>query len=387
MLKTIIINMKGEIMKVLFMANIPSPYRVDFLNELGKKCNLTVTFEGGSSTERSKDWKGREIEYFNPIFLKGKRIKSDQFFCPSIVKVLKEKWDHIIVGGYSSPTAMLAIEYMRIKKIPFWLEADGGIVTKETRLKYWIKKHFISAASYWLSSGGVTTEYFVHYGAKRSNIYLYPFTSLLERDFAFVNERKTRPKSYYKQKLGIKEEKIVLSVGRFSYDAGYGKGYDVLLKVAEHLPSNVGIYIVGDEPTEEFINWKREKRLSQVHFIGFKNKTELSEFYLAADIFVLLTRGDVWGLVINEAMMHGLPIITTEHCVAGLELVRENENGYIVSLNDISTILKKVSFILENKEQQEAFSGKSLQYIKKYTIENMAEAHAICLGKINIVEK
>lgn len=42
-------------MKVLFMANIPSPYRVDFFNELGKYCDLTVTFEGRTATDRDEN--------------------------------------------------------------------------------------------------------------------------------------------------------------------------------------------------------------------------------------------------------------------------------------------------------------------------------------------
>ena len=47
-------------MKVLFMANIPSPYRVDFFNELGKYCDLTVTFEGRTATDRDEKWRAAE---------------------------------------------------------------------------------------------------------------------------------------------------------------------------------------------------------------------------------------------------------------------------------------------------------------------------------------
>lgn len=51
-------------MKVLFMANIPSPYRVDFFNELGKYCDLTVTFEGRTATDRDEKWRGSRISKF-----------------------------------------------------------------------------------------------------------------------------------------------------------------------------------------------------------------------------------------------------------------------------------------------------------------------------------
>ena len=60
-------------MKVLFMANIPSPYRVDFFNELGKYCDLTVTFEGETATDRDKKWKAAEYKNFKAHFMKGFR--------------------------------------------------------------------------------------------------------------------------------------------------------------------------------------------------------------------------------------------------------------------------------------------------------------------------
>ena len=169
-------------MKVLFMANIPSPYRVDFFNELGKYCDLTVTFEGKTATDRDEKWKSEKFRNFNAQFMNGIRTKSDQFLCFHIIEVIKNGFDRIIVGGYSTPTAMLAIEYMRLHKMPFWIEADGGLISQDNVFKYKIKHHFISAASGWFSSGKMTTKYLVHYGADESRIHVYPFTSLREVD-------------------------------------------------------------------------------------------------------------------------------------------------------------------------------------------------------------
>lgn len=169
-------------MKVLFMANIPSPYRVDFFNELGKYCDLTVTFEGRTATDRDEKWRAAESKNFKAQFMKGIRTKSDQFLCLEIIKVIESGFDRIIVGGYSTPTAILAIEYMRLRHISFWMEADGGLISNDSWLKYKIKRHFISAASGWFSSGKMTTEYLVHYGADKSKVYVYPFTSLKAAD-------------------------------------------------------------------------------------------------------------------------------------------------------------------------------------------------------------
>lgn len=360
-------------MKVLFMTNVPSPYRMDFFNELGKYCELTVTFEGKTSTERNNKWKGAKAETFRAIFLKGKRTKSDQFFCRGIIEVVKQNFDHIIIGNYSSPTSMYAIEYMRLHRKPFYLEADGGIVSQESKLKYYIKKHFISSGKVWFSSGKMTSKYFMHYGAPKSRLVRYHFTSLKKSDILQELPSK-KEKLYYRRKLGMGQN-VIISVGRFSYQGGYGKGYDVLLNAMKLCSSDYELYIIGDEPTEDFIKMREELHLSNVYFVGFKDKEALKEYYIAADLFCLQTRGDVWGLVINEAMSMGLPIITTNKCIAGLELVNNGYNGYIVPVEDDHILASKITKIMDDGDLRQKMSYNSLKTIRPYTIENMAKKH------------
>ena len=147
-------------MKVLFLTNIPSPYRVDFFNELGRLCDLTVLFEAKGAKSRNADWVADSITDFKAVFLDGVRVGDAEAFCPSVIKYLsKKKYGHIVVGMYSSPTGMLAVEYMRLKKIPFILSTDGGVKKNDKGFKYRMKAHFISAADAWLSTGKTAKEY------------------------------------------------------------------------------------------------------------------------------------------------------------------------------------------------------------------------------------
>ena len=75
-------------MKVLFLLNIPSPNRVDFFNEFGKLCELTVLFETEASTERDESWKNYQFKNFQGIILPGKRMSLDTAFCPFVIKYL-----------------------------------------------------------------------------------------------------------------------------------------------------------------------------------------------------------------------------------------------------------------------------------------------------------
>ena len=93
----------------------------------------------------------------------------------------------------------------------------------------------------------------------------------------------------------------------------------------------------------------------------------------------LIVQEDIWGLVINEAMAYGLPVITTDRCVAGLELVEEGVNGSIVPVGDDAALAGKMKEILSS--DLEKMGTASLEKIRAYTIENMAKAHVAIFEK------
>ncbi|MFE3890702.1 glycosyltransferase family 4 protein [Priestia sp. YIM B13446] len=355
-------------MKVLFTTNIPSPYRVDFFNELGRYCDLTVLFESKIDKSRDRNWIADKFSNFKAIFMKGIKIGEADAFCPEIIKFLSlKKFDVIVIGAYHTPSGMLAIQYMKIKNIPFILNTDGGIKKEDSGIKHKVKENFISAASGWLSTGRVTSDYLENYGAKKDKIYVYPFTSIkkvdiLEKPLSLDGKIKIR------EKLNIREDKMILSVGQFVHR----KGFDVLLKAGNKIDRNVGIYIVGGKPTAEYIKMQKDMNLTNVHFIDFMQKDELSNYFKAADLFVLPTREDIWGLVINEAMAYGLPVITTKKCVAGIEMV-EDYTGNLVEVDDANSLAEEIEKVLNDKKVTNP--EKCIEIAKQYSIENMAKRH------------
>ena len=359
--------------KVLFLENIPSPYRVDFFTVLGTMCDLTVLFETKSATYRNDEWMKLEHPTFRSVFMKQKRLGKMQI-CTEVCKYLSNDYDAIIVGVYNMPTSILAMQYMRMRKISFYISIDGGMIKSESKLKKVEKTYLLSGANAWMSPSSESDRYLVYYGANPKKIFRYNFTSLLSKDIMSADEM-IKSKDKFREELGIQERYMVLSVGRFNLNKGYGKGYDVLMKVAEKATKEIGFYFVGDEPTEEFVDWKREKGLENVHFISFLPKSEVSKYYASSDLFVLLTRGDVWGLVINEAMSYSLPIITTDKCVAGLELVEKGKNGYIVGAGEVDPVYNYMMEVIGDKRKREMMGLVSRRIIDTYSIEIMAEQH------------
>lgn len=356
---------------ILFVTNFPSPYKVDFYDALSEDVQLTVLYSDKIEDQkhRDKDWFTQSAGGFRAVQLE-KRVASflGENLCLDVLDWLKKPYDAVVVCGYSSPTSMLSMAYLKLRGIPFYLQVDGGLIRPDSRLKYLYKKLLVSSASYWISSGSCTTKYLAHYGAKEERTFRYPFTSLWEKDI--LQELPSREeKQELRRKLGMTEEKVVLYVGR--YDPK--KGMDDLLAASAQLESDTGVYFVGGEPTREHLELCREKGITNAHFVGFTKKDALADYYKAADVLVLPTKSDVWGLVINEAMSFGLPVITTDQCVAGMELIQNGINGYIIPVDDNAALVEKTNALLAGDYRQ--MGAAALEAIRPYTIENMAKAH------------
>lgn len=357
--------------KVLFLTTYASPYRVAFFDELGKTMDVTVLYSDSieKQSHRNREWfvsgdgnaRGVQLQ-------KCVKAGSKQEVCLDVLSWLKMTWDEIVICGYSNPTSMLAMAYLKVRKIPFWLEVDGGLIRQDSKLKYLFKKTLVSSASGWLSTGKSTTKYLCHYGADPERTKEYPFTSQREEEI-LAEPVLPEEKLALRQELGLTGKKVLLSIGQFIHR----KGFDVLIKAAAQMDPDAQIYILGGEPTQEYVQMVQELGIRNIHFEGFQKKDRLIKYYRAADVFVLPTREDIWGLVVNEAMAYGLPVITTDRCVAGLDLVENGVNGYVVPVEDVQALADAMSRILG--EDLQAMGWASLEKIRPYTLENMAKVH------------
>ncbi len=362
-------------MRVLFVTNVPAPYRVDFFNELAKYCELTVCYERVSSRERDIAWRNEKERSFKEIFCVSKNVGTDKSVGFDLIRKVKlEKFDHLIICGYSSPSVMLLIAFCRLCNINYFIETDGGFAKKDKWGLKLLKRFLFCKARGIFTTCKELEQYFRDIGYKGS-IYKYPLASFSNNEIYKTPASETE-KSEFRKQLGIKEEKIVLTVGRFTYKNGYGKGYDTVLQAAKILNQNqIGWYIVGGAPTQEFLDMKENMGLDNVHYVDFMKTEVLKRYYRASDVFVLMTVGDVWGLVVNEAMSCGLPVITTDRCIAGLEMVDNGKNGFIIPVGEKDLLAQRINTIMSNDGIRYSFSQESIKKAEYFSIENMAQKH------------
>ena len=102
-------------------------------------------------------------------------------------------------------------------------------------------------------------------------------------------------------------------------------------------------------------------------------------WYAVADVFVLPTHSDAWGLTVNEAMMFGVPVITTKQAGCSSELI--DGNGFVVESGDRSAMKRSLERILVDDELRYKMGLRSREVIGKYSIENAKKTFMCAVSK------
>ena len=167
-------------MKILFINNIPAPYKIDFFNQLAKKEDITVIFERRKAKDRQ--W-NEENMHFKHFFLKGINYGNESSISFGLVwHLISNKYELIVLGGYSSITSILTIIYLRLRGIKFAYALDGAIYKENFVIKKIIKKFLIKSADIYFSTSDGTDQYLEKFNVQKNKIYRTRLSSVRYRD-------------------------------------------------------------------------------------------------------------------------------------------------------------------------------------------------------------
>jgi glycosyltransferase involved in cell wall biosynthesis len=111
------------------------------------------------------------------------------------------------------------------------------------------------------------------------------------------------------------------------------------------------LIVVGDGDLRPLMEARiRERRIPDVFLMGFRNQNEIAKFYSIADVLVLPSDSEPWGLVVNEAMCCGLAIVVSDQVGSAYDLVREGQNGYVFPCGDADALAERLQRLLADHE-------------------------------------
>lgn len=360
-------------MKLAFLTQNEGPFRMKWMDELAK--HIEVDIYHVNEYERDLN-----LKYINYNTRRAKIIdaskKIHKWHIYDLKKICWNKYDIILLDGYGFLAQQILILYLCITRRKFILTIDGGFIPKkENFIKRHIKKFFINKANYYLSTSKETDAFLKHYGVESEKIFRHYFSSVskfevLSEPISIIEKKNIR------YELGLEDKYTIIAVGKIIQR----KGFDILLKAISKIDEDIQVLFVGagDKSCIDKSFYSDDR----IKIINFVNTEKLSDYYKCSDVFVLPTREDIWGLVIGEAMAKGLPVITTDRCLAGLAMIEQGVNGNIVPVEDVDMLANALKESL--KFDQYLIGSNNIKKIFKYTIEESAKLDIENLKKIAI---
>ncbi len=371
--------------RVALITTIISPYRIPVFNVIARKLEREFKVFFFSEMGKHRSWKIQyeKIKFTYEVlqgFCFGKNKDFPVFFNPLIFKKLKGfNPDVVIIGGYNHPSSILTLFYSRIfgKRLILWCESNKYDSRLYSKWRESYKKWFIRNCTEFIVPGTASFEYLISYGVFPDKIWIAP--NAVDNEF-FTEECDEVIKNVkdFKRKKGY-PERIILYVGRLVDK----KGIMDLLKAYSLLTNNkegIGLVLVGKGKDEnKYRRFCKNEKLRSVFFEGFVPQKKIPLYYAVADIFVLPTYSDTWGLVLNEAMACKLPIISTSVAGASYDLVYNGKNGYTYSKGNIKGLFDMLKKMFN--EDRIKMGKESFNIIQNFSPEKCA------LGFIKAIEK
>lgn len=313
-------------------------------------------------------WKILLTEGYSFKFLKNYPLSRNlnnffAFFNPSLIKRLaRDRLDALMVHGYANATCWIAFAAARFLRIPIFLHGETVLGTEKPWFS-WIKrkalKKLFSHIQAFLFIGTESRKFYESYAIPDGQLFFTPYC--VDNDFFMAQDKIFKSdQSCFKTELGIPPNvPVILCASKL---IPRKRPFD-LLQAFEKLQRKAGLLIVGNgELRAEMENYVRRKAINNVFFTGFINQNEISKYYAIADIFVLPSGFEPWGLVINEAMCFGLPIITTQRVAAAVDLV-SHENGFIYPAFDVSALAGYLDYLISHEAERKRMGEMSLRII------------------------
>ena len=200
------------------------------------------------------------------------------------------------------------------------------------------------------------------------------------RRFATLARSARDREAQCRTELGL-PPRYFLYAGRIIPEKGVFHLLEAYTQLTTDLRSEVGLVFVGEGAARNELTKKAATTYpGKVVFPGFAQRDQLAAFYALAEVLVFPTLSDPWGLVVNEAMACGLPIIATDVAGCAADLVQDGENGYVVPPANVSKLAEAMAAITRDPQLASRMGERSARLIDGFSPECCAAGLAMAAG-------
>jgi glycosyltransferase involved in cell wall biosynthesis len=359
--------------RLVILTEIISPYRIPLFNALAQHAEVDLHVVFLAETDPGlRQWQiyKEEIHFSYQVLPSWrKRVgKYNALLNRGVGRALAEAApDVILCGGYNYVASWQSLIWARRRKIPFflWSESHAMELRRGHAVVEFLKSEFLRKCSGFVVPGRSAREYLRALKINDDRIFTAP--NAVDNDLFSGAAAAARQNAAARRRELILPGRYFLFAGRLVREKGVFELLSAYAKLDESMRRQIGLVFVGDGASRQQLEAAACISPGTIRFAGFAQRDQLATYYALAEMLILPTYTDTWGLVVNEAMACALPVILSRAAGCSVELVRENWNGLLVSPRDVSSLTLAMRSLAEQPDLRATMGANSAQHISHYS--------------------
>ena len=333
------------------------PYRTPIFEALSRLVRLEVFFSIARPFDHKDPVRVAELKFENRV---GGKLS---LFIP--FHILFRSYDIYIVGQIGVQSllgALFVLLVARIKAKPLVLWTDyveTGYYRHHKRLKRlvgdWVARFYTRRCAVLFALGEHTRSYLARISAAETRILSYK--QVVPEQCNAPPPRRDRPAEY-------RGKTIVLCMSYLRK----GKGLGLLIEAFKKIDEPSAVLVIAGVGAEQSRLLEQSADCPNIKLIGYVEGEDKAFWYDQAELFVLPSYHETWGLVVNEAMYYGLPVVVGD-AAGACELIKDHGNGLIFKAGDMSSLRSAVKRLLHDADLRRQMGEKSRSSIADYGLD------------------
>jgi glycosyltransferase involved in cell wall biosynthesis len=360
--------------RLVLITEIIAPYRIPVFNALAQRpeVDLRVIFlsENDPTLRQWRVYKDEIRFHYDVLPCWRARVgRYNVLFNRGVHSALNRiAPDVVLCGGYNYLASWAAARWAGAHRVPLLLWTESTALDRRHRYRAveFLKRRFLGMCAAFVVSGKSSLQYLKDLGVAEPLIFTAPdavdnalFSNLAEtarQNGLQVRARHGLPSRYF------------LYVGRMVKPKGVFDLIEAYARLNSETRSSVGLVFVGNgSESHELAERACKITPGTIQLHGFVHRDQLPEFYALAEGFIFPTHSDPWGLVVNEAMACGLPVILTNVAGCALDLVRDFSNGFVVPPGDVLRLAAAMENLAGDSGRRAEMGRRSRERIDEYS--------------------
>jgi glycosyltransferase involved in cell wall biosynthesis len=364
--------------RLVILTEIISPYRIPLFNTLASQPGIDLHVIFLAETDPSlRQWQiyKDEIQFSYQVLQSWRKRMGRYNMLLNLgvgTALTAAAGDLILCGGYNYLASWQALLWARSRRVPFllWSESNVQDMRRGHALVELLKSEFLGRCSGFVVPGRSAREYLRVHKVDDAQIFNAP--NAVDNDFFSAAAAAARQKGAVLRSALALPDRYILYVGRLVAEKGVFDLLSAYAKLEERTRRQIGLVYVGEGASRRQLEEQASIQHASIQpgmirFAGFVQRDELAAYYALAEMLMLPTYSDPWGLVVNEAMACSLPVVVSRVAGCAADLVKENCNGLLTDPGDVPALAAAMEGIASNPNLRAEMGANSARLIASYS--------------------